>query len=82
MFAILGLRSLYVILSRAAEDLEYLESAVAYILAFIGSKMIAEYFGVEVPTELSLGVVITLLSGGVGLSLLEEGKEERNENEE
>jgi predicted tellurium resistance membrane protein TerC len=81
MFAILGLRSLFIILSKAAEDLEYLESAVAIILGFIGSKMIAEYFGVIVPTEVSLGVVISLLGGGVGLSLLAKpGEEEENES--
>jgi predicted tellurium resistance membrane protein TerC len=76
MFAILGLRSLFIILSKAAEELEYLETAVAIILGFIGSKMIAEYFGVIVPTEVSLGVVMSLLGGGVGLSLLEKGDEE------
>ena len=36
MFAILGLRALYPILSKAATDLKYLEPAVAIILAFIG----------------------------------------------
>lgn len=79
MFAILGLRSLYTILSKAAEELEYLEKAVAIILAFIGSKMIAEYFGVLVPTETSLAVVFTLLGGGIGLSLYEQGKEQGDE---
>ena len=69
MFAIMGLRSLYTILAKAADELEYLEPAVAIVLGFIGSKMIAEYFGFEIPTEASLGVVITLLGGGVGLSL-------------
>lgn len=77
MFAILGLRSLFTILAKAAEDLEYLETSVAIILGFIGSKMIAEYFGVEVPTEASLGVVFSLLSGGIGLSLWEQGKEDK-----
>ena len=69
MFAIMGLRSLYTILVKAADELEYLEPAVAIVLGFIGAKMIAEYFGFEIPTEASLGVVITLLGGGVGLSL-------------
>lgn len=69
MFAIMGLRSLYTILAKAADELEYLEPAVAIVLGFIGAKMIAEYFGFEIPTEASLGVVITLLGGGVGLSL-------------
>ena len=81
MFAIMGLRSLYTILSKAAEDLEYLEPAVAIVLGFIGVKMIAEFFGFNVPTEVSLGVVITLLSGGVGLSLLnQEDDDEEEEN--
>ena len=78
MFAIMGLRSLYTILSKAAADLEYLEPAVAVVLAFIGSKMIAEYFGYCIPTEIALGVVATFLSGGIGLSIL--NKEENEED--
>jgi predicted tellurium resistance membrane protein TerC len=76
MFAIMGLRSLYTILSKAASDLKYLEPAVAIVLGFIGSKMIAEYFGFLLPTEIALGVVATLLGGGVGLSLLDKEDEE------
>mmetsp|Transcript_13778 Transcript_13778/g.21284 ORF Transcript_13778/g.21284 Transcript_13778/m.21284 type:complete len:383 (+) Transcript_13778:144-1292(+) len=79
MFAIMGLRSLYTILSKAATDLVYLEPAVAVVLGFIGSKMIGEYFGYEIPTQLSLTVVATLLSGGIGLSILERRRtEEQN----
>mmetsp|Transcript_16336 Transcript_16336/g.27601 ORF Transcript_16336/g.27601 Transcript_16336/m.27601 type:complete len:367 (-) Transcript_16336:257-1357(-) len=76
MFAIMGLRSLYTILSKAASDLKYLEPAVGIVLGFIGGKMIAEYFGAEIPTEYALGVVAFFLSGGVGLSVLEKNKEE------
>jgi hypothetical protein len=75
MFAIMGLRSLYTILSKAASELKYLEPAVAIVLGFIGVKMVAEFFGILVPTELSLGVVLTLLSGGVGLSLYDKEEE-------
>jgi predicted tellurium resistance membrane protein TerC len=78
MFAIMGLRSLYTVLSKAASDLKYLEPAVAVVLGFIGSKMIVEFFGFPIPTELSLGVVLTLISGGVFLSVWEK---ERNEPE-
>lgn len=77
MFAIMGLRSLYTILSKLASDLEYLESAVAVVLGFIGSKLVAEYFGYNVPTEISLGVVATLLGGGVAASLLLGSSEEK-----
>ena len=69
MFAIMGLRSLYTILSKAASDLEYLEPAVAVVLGFIGSKMIAEYLGFEIATEVALAFVATILSGGIGLSI-------------
>jgi predicted tellurium resistance membrane protein TerC len=78
MFAILGLRSLYPVLSKAATDLKYLEPAVALILAFIGAKMIAEYFGYIIPTEAALAVIISLLSVGVGASVLDKMKNERD----
>lgn len=67
----MGLRSLYTILSKAASDLEYLEPAVAVVLGFIGFKMIAEYFGYCIPTEIALAVVAGLLGTGVGLSVWE-----------
>ena len=54
-----------------------LESAVAVVLGFIGSKLVAEYFGYNVPTEISLGVVATLLGGGVAASLLLGSSEEK-----
>ena len=76
MFAIMGLRSLYTILSKAASDLKYLEPAVGIVLGFIGSKMIAEYFGVEIRTEVALGVVAFFLTGGVGLSILEKRQDD------
>lgn len=71
LFAIMGLRSLYTILSKAATDLKYLEPAVALVLGFIGSKMVAEYFGYGIPTSVALGVVAVLLVGGVGASLMD-----------
>jgi predicted tellurium resistance membrane protein TerC len=82
LFAIMGLRSLYTILSKAAQDLKYLEPAVAVVLGFIGWKMIAEYFGYGIPTELALVVVASLLATGVGLSVWERRMEAPIEVEE
>lgn len=79
MFAIMGLRSLYIILSKAASELKYLEKAVAVVLGFIGAKLIAEYFGNTISTELSLGVVVIMLGGGVAASLLDKSEEETTE---
>ena len=78
MFAIMGLRSLYTILSKAASELKYLEPAVAIVLGFIGTKMIVEFCGTPVPTEISLATVATLLGGGVLASVLEK----KDENDE
>lgn len=80
IFAILGLRSLYAVLSNAVLDLPYLKPSVALILGLVGMKLGAEYFGYEVSTALSLGVICSLLGVGVGASLLlrpeEDSKEE------
>jgi TerC family integral membrane protein len=81
LFAIMGLRSLYTILSKAATDLKYLEPEVALVLGFIGCKMIAEYFGYVIPTNVALLVVGSLLGTGVGASVYD--KQQRlNTNEE
>jgi len=70
MFAILSLRSIYSILADAVEALPYLEPAVAIILGFVGVKLNFEYFGYLLSTEVSLGVIVSLLAGGVGASYL------------
>lgn len=65
IFAILGLRSLYFLLAGVMEKFYYLKPGLIAILLFIGIKMIiAEH--VEIPTMLSLGVVLGIL----GLALL------------
>lgn len=70
LFAILGLRSLYALISEGMADLEYLQPSIAVVLGFIGCKMILDFLGYHVSTEVSLGFVATALSGGVLLSLL------------
>ncbi|KAJ0088107.1 hypothetical protein Patl1_31988 [Pistacia atlantica] len=86
LFAILGLRSLYTLISEGMADLEYLQNgsiliesfsclflyqpSIAVVLGFIGCKMILDFFGFHVSTEASLGFVATSLSAGVLLSLM------------
>nr|GMD65409.1 thylakoid membrane protein TERC, chloroplastic isoform X1 [Ipomoea batatas] len=69
IFAILGLRSLYTLISESMAELEYLQPAIAVVLGFIGCKMILDFFGFHVTTEASLAVVATCLGAGVLLSL-------------
>lgn len=74
--AILGLRSLYQVLSVAVQDLVYLEKAVAVVLGFVGVKLGLEVFGVEVSSLLSLAVILGLLGLGIGLSIYAQNEED------
>lgn len=69
IFAIMSLRSLFTIVNTAVTNFIYLKTAVALVLAFVGSKMIAEYFQYTVSTESSLAVVVLILSVGILLSI-------------
>ncbi|KAL0409858.1 UNVERIFIED_CONTAM: Thylakoid membrane protein TERC, chloroplastic [Sesamum latifolium] len=64
LFAILGLRSYYTLISESMADLEYLQPAIAVVLGFIGCKMILDFFGFHISTEVSLGLVATSLASG------------------
>ena len=81
MAAIASLRALYGFVATALGTLKFLDKAVAAVLAWVGGKMIFEFFsGVEVSTALSLGVVVACLAVGVGASLAvgsEEGEERK-----
>ncbi|GAB2272418.1 hypothetical protein Dimus_007243 [Dionaea muscipula] len=74
LFAILGLRSLYTLVSESMSQLEYLQPSIAVVLGFIGCKMILDFFGYHVSTEASLGFVATSLTAGVLLSLMKKSK--------
>ncbi|CAN4092580.1 unnamed protein product [Withania somnifera] len=75
LFAILGLRSLYTLISESMAELEYLQPSIGVVLGFIGFKMILDFFGYHVSTEVSLGFVATCLSAGVLLSLVKKSDE-------
>ena len=47
----------------------YLGTGLALILLFIGAKMVAGHW-FHLPTWASLGVIIGVLAGAIGLSLL------------
>lgn len=71
IFAILGLRSLYFALAAMVDRFAYLKTALAFILIFIGTKIVvADTFElVEVPPYVSLIVTLALLAVGVLYSL-------------
>eukprot|EP00292_Cryptomonas_paramecium_P007767 CAMPEP_0113688972 /NCGR_PEP_ID=MMETSP0038_2-20120614/16863_1 /TAXON_ID=2898 /ORGANISM="Cryptomonas paramecium" /LENGTH=345 /DNA_ID=CAMNT_0000609907 /DNA_START=406 /DNA_END=1440 /DNA_ORIENTATION=- /assembly_acc=CAM_ASM_000170 len=70
LFAVVGLRSLFQIVAEVMKSLRYLEQAVGMVLGFVGMKMAGSFVGVEIPPAESLGIILTLLGGGVTLSYL------------
>jgi tellurite resistance protein TerC len=67
--AIMGLRSLYFLVARMMDRFIYLRTGLAFVLGFVGLKMIvAKYF--PVPTPISLGVVVLILAITVLISVL------------
>ncbi len=75
-FAILGLRALYFLLSGMLERFHYLSKGLAIILGFIGVKLVLQAGHKvistsipEIPSLVSLGVIVTVLTASVVLSL-------------
>merc|ERR1712038_938325 len=77
IFAIMALRSLYTIVAVAVSSFHYLKPAVALVLGFVGIKMIAEYFHVEISTGTSLAVICSLLGAGVVASIVESDRKRK-----
>lgn len=69
IFAILGLRSLYFLLAGVMEKFHYLKPGLIAILMFIGIKMIISE-QIEIPTTLSLGVVMGILGIAIAMSFI------------
>jgi tellurite resistance protein TerC len=69
IFAILGLRALYFLLAGLMDHFVYLNYGLGLVLAFVGVKMLIHRW-VEIPTALSLGIVLAILAVSVAASLL------------
>ena len=75
VFAILGLRSLYFVLAGAIGYFRYLKIGLAFVLVFIGVKMlIIPWF--KISTAFSLGVVAGIILLAIGLSIIAARREQ------
>jgi len=61
IFAILGLRSLYFAIAGVIGYFRFLKVGLAFVLTFVGAKMLMSFFHIEIPILLSLGVIISIL---------------------
>ncbi len=77
IFAIMGLRALFFTLAAMIERFHYLKYALALVLVFIGGKVFVAQFTGKIPAEISLGVTVALLAGGVFYSMYKTRKAAR-----
>ncbi len=64
VFAILGLRALYLVLADIVADLKYLHYGLGALLIFVGAKMLASRY-VHLPHWASLAITIAILTAAI-----------------
>jgi tellurite resistance protein TerC len=69
VFAILGLRALYIALSRSIAELRYLHYGLAAVLAFAGLKMLVPERWVHIPPLASVAIIVMCIGTAVWASL-------------
>ena len=72
IFAILGLRSMYFMLASVTDQFHYLKTGLAFILAFVGLKMVwlNELMGGKFPIAWSLSIIVGILLVSIIASLI------------
>jgi tellurite resistance protein TerC len=75
IFAILGLRSLYFALAGVMDLFRYLKVGLAFVLTFVGIKMLLDFFHIEIHILLSLGIILGILLISVLASVIIKEKE-------
>ncbi len=69
-FAILGLRAMYFLLADLMHRFIYLKIGLSLVLVWVGIKMIVGHAFFKIPTAISLGVVIAIITISVVASLV------------
>jgi len=79
IFAVMGLRAMFFLLRSIVSRFSYLQQGISLVLFFIGAKMLAEIFHVEVASSISLMIILVILIISVILSIILEKKVETSE---
>lgn len=79
IFAILGLRSMYFMLSGVMDRFIYIKYGLAAVLIFVGAKMVYlnEHFGGKFPIGWSLGIISGLIGASILVSFIVESVERK-----
>jgi tellurite resistance protein TerC len=77
VFALLGLRSLIILVDRLIERFRYLDQTIGVVLAVIALKLILEEAGlIHVSPLASLGAVVAIFAAGIALSIARDEDDE------
>lgn len=81
VFAIMGLRTLYFVLTHFVFSLYYLHEGIATLLIFIGLKMLLSHY-IEIPVTISLLIIFLVILASVIASLIyKKRKTKKNKKE-
>jgi tellurite resistance protein TerC len=81
VFALLGLRALFVLVEKLVARFRYLDQAIAVVLGFVAIKILLEAVHVEIPNLASLGVVVGILIAGMLVSVAAERRAASGRND-
>lgn len=70
VFAIMGLRALFFLLENILHKFHHLQKGLAFILVFIGGKMLIDIFGIHVSSTISFLIIMLALGLSMLLSIL------------
>lgn len=79
IFAVLGLRAMFFLLSGIIDKFYLLQKGLSIILFFIGTKMLLEIFDIHVDPPLSFTIIIITLTLSIVFSIFIPKKEEEQE---
>ena len=69
IFAVMGLRALFFLIENILHRFHHLQKGLAFILLFIGLKMLSGIFGLHMSSFISFGIIMLALSASIILSI-------------
>lgn len=80
ILAVMGLRSMFFLISGMLDKFRYINYSLVVVLAFVGVKMLLSHH-VDMPEWLSLGIIVLALAAGILASLYLPEKEKQPESD-
>lgn len=70
IFAVMGLRALFFLIENILHRFHHLQKGIAFVLIFIGAKMLVKIVGIEISSLMSLAVILFAFGASMILSVI------------